>query len=287
MSSPDKPSPELIDAYAHCVALVHAFDPDRHVANHFAPVDRRPHLAALHAFALEIGRIRASVSEAMPGEIRLQWWREALSGDRGAEAAANPVSAALLATIAANALPLKPFLDLIEARTFDLYDDLMPDWNALEGYLGETQSGLIQVAGIVLMRGGDPGAADAAGHAGVAIGLSALLRAFPWHARRGQVLLPAALLGAVGVSREDIVSGRDGEGLRAALAETRRRARDHLAKARGELAIAPQELRPAFLPLAMVDAYLDRMERRDYQPFATVVDAQHWRRIWRMWRFRP
>ena len=41
----------------------------------------------------------------MPGEIRLQWWRDVLSGERGGEASANPVAAALMQTIARFALP--------------------------------------------------------------------------------------------------------------------------------------------------------------------------------------
>ncbi len=273
-------------AYRYAADLVGRFEPDRHIAAMFAPPDRRPHLAAIHAFALEIGRIRASVSDAMPGEIRLQWWREALAGERASEAAANPVSAALLSTVAANRLPLKPFLDMIEARAFDLYDDLMPDWTALEGHLGETQSALVQVGSMVLLKGEDPQAPDAAGHAGVAIGLAALLRAFPWHARRGQVLLPAALLDAVGVSRSRIVAGEDSDGLRAALSDVRARARDHLAKARAAMVAVRPEARPAFLPLAMVEPYLCMMEQRGYNPFADVIDVADWRRIWRMWRWR-
>jgi 15-cis-phytoene synthase len=283
---PASPQPDMAKAYAHAADLVARFDPDRHVAALFAPLERRPHLAAIHCFALEIGRVRASVSEAMPGEIRLQWWREALQGEREAEAAANPAASAVIHTIRTNDLPVKPFLDLIEARTFDLYDDVMPDWTTLEGYLGETQSSLIQLAAMVLRRGPSPETADAAGHAGVAIGLTGLLRAFPWHARRGQVFLPQSLLGAVGVSRDDVVAGRDGDQLRAALAEMTARVRQHRAQAAAALRKAPAEIRPAFLPLAMIETYLKRMERLDYAPFTDVIEAAQWKRIWRMWRWK-
>jgi phytoene synthase len=276
----------LEGAYVLCAENVRKFDPDRHVANHFAPVDRRPHLAALHAFALEIGRVRASAREAAPGEIRLQWWREALSGGRASEAAANPVAAALLATVREDRLPLKPLLDLVDARTFDLYDDLMPDWTTLEGYLGEIQSSIFQLSTMILLKGDDPRLPDAAGHAGVAWGLTALLRAFPWHARRGQVFLPESLLSPVGLSREDIVSGQDDHRLRAALAETRSRAREHLTKACAALSCAMPAVRPAFLPLAMVETYLHPMELPNYKPFGTIIDAAQWLRIWRMWRVR-
>jgi 15-cis-phytoene synthase len=270
--------------FRYCGEQVAVFDPDRHIASLFAPADRRPHLAALHAFALEIGKVRASVSEAMPGEIRLQWWREVLEGERRGEAEANPVSAALLLTIEETSLPVKPLLDLIDARVFDLYDDLLPDWTTLEGYLGETQSSLIQLASMVLLRGPDPGTAVAAGHAGVAIGLTGLLRAFPWHARRGQVFLPVSVMSAVGLTRDGIVAGKDTEPLRAALGEMRTRARDHAGKARLALADINPDARPAFLPLVLVESYLSAMERGNYNPFIDIIEVPHWKRIWRIWR---
>lgn len=274
----------LPNAYAICSALVQKHDADKHVATLFAPADRRPHLHALQAFSLEIAGIRAVAKEPMPGEIRLQWWREVLDGTRAEEGAGHPVGLAIRDTIERNRLPLQPFMDLIEARTFDLYDDPPADWTALEGYCGETSSALVSLGSIILTKGESAADADAAGHAGVAYALTGLLRAFPWHARRGQIFVPQALLRAVGVDREDIVSGTDSPGLRAALGEMRARARDHLAKARALKTGLSPEVQPAFLPLAMVERYLAPMEQRSYHPFKTIIDAANWLRIWAMWR---
>jgi len=274
----------LPNAYLICAGLVQKHDADRHVAILFAPADRRPQLHALQAFSLEIAGIRAAAKEPMPGEIRLQWWRDILNGEREGEANGHPVAMAIRATIAGNRLPLQPFLDLIDARSFDLYDDPPPDWNALEGYCGETSSALFRLASIILAKGEDPGGADAAGHAGVAYALTGLLRAFPWHARRGQVFIPKSLLDAVGLDREDIVSGTDNPSLRAALAEMRGRARDHLAQARALKVGLRPDIGSAFLPLAMVDRYLKPMESRSYKPYATIIEVAHWLRVWTMWR---
>ena len=155
--------------------------------------------------------------EALAGEIRLQWWRDALQGEARGDVRANPVAAALDDTIVQFRLPRQALVDLIDARVFDLYDDPMPSLNDLEGYCGETSSSLIRLAELILADGADPGAADAAGHAGVAYAIAGLLRAFPWHARRGQVYVPADLLARHGVARDDIVTGRGGPGLRGAL----------------------------------------------------------------------
>ena len=113
------------DAYAHCEAVVRAADKDRFLAALFAPAALRRHLHALYAFNSEIARVREAAREVLPGEIRLQWWRDALAGQARGEASANPIAAALLDTIAQCALPVEPLLGLIDAHGFDLYDEPM------------------------------------------------------------------------------------------------------------------------------------------------------------------
>jgi 15-cis-phytoene synthase len=270
-------------AYSACESLVRESDPDRYFAALFAPADKRPHLLALYAFNLEIARVREAVSDPMLGDIRLQWWRDALQGEARGDVRANPVAAALDETIVRFRLPRAAFVDLIDARVFDLYDDPMPTLADLEGYCGETSSVLIRLASLVVAEGADPGAADAAGHAGVAYAITGLLRAFPWHARRGQVYIPADVLAGHGVTRDDIVSGRGGPGLISALAEMRGTAHDHLQRARRLRATIPPAIAPAFLPAAIVPAYLRAMEAGGYDPFRTIIDLPRWRKLAILW----
>src|SRR3954469_24902329 len=225
-SPPASPGPAW--ASTHCETQVREGDPDRYFAALFAPADKRPHLFALYAFNHEIARIRETVSEALPGEIRLQWWHDTLQGEARGDVRANPVAAALDDAIVRFRLPRQALVDLIDARTFDLYDDPMPALADLEGYCGETSSSLIRLGSLILADGSDPGAADAARHAGFAYALTGLLRAFPWHARRGQVYVPQDMLASHGVVREDIASGRGGPGIGAALADLRAVARRHV-----------------------------------------------------------
>ena len=133
-------------AYRHCEELVRAADKDRYLAALFAPAEKRDALFALHAFGREVASVRERAREPMPGEIRLQWWREVLAGERGGEAAANPVAAALTDTVARFNLPAEPMLELIEAHAFDLYDDPMPTMAALEAYARKTSSALLAQA---------------------------------------------------------------------------------------------------------------------------------------------
>ncbi len=269
-----------MDAYAHSAELVHVGDRDRYLADLFAPEELRRHLFALHAFNLEVARIRETATDPTLGEIRLQWWRDAIRGEGGG----HPVATALAETIATFRLPRAAFDHLIEARTFDLYDDQMPSLNDLEGYAGETSSSLMQLAAIVLAGGADPGTAEIAGHAGVAFALTGLLRALPIHASRRQSYLPKDMVVRHGVDLEDVFAGRMTPGLAALLTEMRAVIRGHLASV---AAIAPRLDRrflPAFLPVALCEPHLKRMERPGLDPFRVSAEIAPLRRQWVLWR---
>ena len=126
------------DAFDHCEALVREVDKDRFLATLFAPAKYRRPLFALYAFNVEVARVREQAREPMPGEIRLQWWRDVFAGSGRGEVRANPVAAALLDTVVRYRLPPKMLADLIDARTFDLYDDAMASLADLDGYAART-----------------------------------------------------------------------------------------------------------------------------------------------------
>ena len=268
--------------FDHCAALVREADRDRYLATLFAPAEHRDALFALYAFNAEIARVREVVHEPLPGEIRLQWWREVLEGERDGEAAANPVAAALREMLGRYGFVATPLLELIEARSFDLYDEPMATIADLELYGIRTQSPLFAMAAGIL----DKSAAlpelftlDA----GVAYTIGAILSRLGRHAARRQLYLPLELLDRHKVAPEDVFAGRMSEPLRAALAELRTLARQHLAAAQGKLASAPAAILPALLPVALVGPALRSMERAGYDPFK-VEPVAPWRRQWTLWR---
>ncbi len=67
----------------------------------YAPADVRPALMALHGLDLELGQVVASTTDAMIGQIRLAWWREALAGLDDGKVPAQP----LLQLLAGEVLP--------------------------------------------------------------------------------------------------------------------------------------------------------------------------------------
>src|SRR5438034_2786493 len=213
------------DAFAHCEGLVRAADKDRFLTTLFAPAEHRNALIALYAFNVEIARVREVVREPVAGEIRLQWWSDVLGGVGRGEAAAHPVAAALLASMARYRLPPEPFKALIEARRFDLYDEPMATLADLEAYADGASASLIALAAQILAAGGEPDIGALSRHAGLAHALAGLLAAFPIHAARGQLFIPLEMLARHGADRPDVKGGPAPPQLRAALAELRLRAR--------------------------------------------------------------
>ncbi|HML09068.1 MAG TPA: phytoene/squalene synthase family protein [Xanthobacteraceae bacterium] len=266
------------DAFAYCAELVRVADRDRFIASLFAPADRRGALHALYAFNSEIARVRDVARAPLPGEIRLQWWSEVISGERGEEARANPVAAALLAAIGRHQIAVQKLTDLIEARRFDLYDEPMAGLADLETYAWKTSSALFALAAQILAGTEE---APATGPAGLAYAIAGLLRAFPGHIARHQLYVPIELLDRHQVRRDDLFAGRSSAGLAAALGELRNIGRRHLAAAHQPLTALPRQAMPALLPLALVRPALDRLERSD--PWAPA-ELSPWRRQWLIWR---
>lgn len=251
----------MTESFTHCMDLLRTGDRERYLTVLFAPADKRPALAALYAFNLATARVRDLVSEPMPGEIRLQWWREVVSGEREGEGRQHPVGAALLDAIAAHGLPRAALANLTEARIFDIYDDPMPDRTTLEGYLGETASVLFQLSAQILDPAAAGQSADAAGHAGIAYGISGLMRLAPLHRSRGQVYVPGDILAAAGMDAAIWLSGENRGAMTQATTIYAALAREHLSRAKKAIAGLPKTMRPAFLPLAVVKPVLTRVEK--------------------------
>jgi len=270
-------------AFAHCEALVRAADRDRFLATLFAPRERRGALFALYAFNVEIARVREVVRDPVAGEIRLQWWSDVLAGDGRGEIEAHPVASALRASVARYGLPPERLQTTISARRFDLYDEPMATLVDLETYADGASSSLIVLAAQILNGGSAPDMEALSRHAGRAQAIAGLLKAFPFHAARGQLFVPLELLDRHGADREDVRIGRATPQLRSALADLRDSARRHLRQAQDMARTVSPDAMPALLPVALAGATLARMERGDYDPFVPVEIAP-WRRQWLIWR---
>jgi phytoene synthase len=246
---------------AYSAKLVRETDRPRYYSALFAPERLRHDLFALYGLAAEIERVPDQVSEPTLGEMRLRWWRDALEHAVSRQGQGDsPAVRAAAATIAAHSLPIAPFHSLIEARAADLYADAPATLGDVEGRLGETQSALFQLAAIA--AGAPPvDSAEPAGHAGIAYGLARRLSTFAAERARGRSILPMDLLAMEDLKPADIFARDPPGGVQKTILALASFARHHLRLAHAALDRVPHAAIPAFLPLAIVEPLLRRVER--------------------------
>ena len=270
------------DSAAFCADLVRAHDFERYASTLFVGAEARRALLALYAFNVEISRVREQVSQPLPGEIRLQWWTDMLAGAGHGGVEGNPVAAELKQAIRTYGLPVERLSRLIDEHQFDLYNDPMPSMAALEAYIYDTSSALFALGARIMGRQSD--ASDhLARHAGLAQGFARVIAALALDAARRQLFVPLQLLESHGSGMEEVFAGKETPRMRAALDQLIAEARGHLKTAFELLASAPPEVRPLFLPLALVRSDLKRMARADCNLFELQTRSRL-RTLWILWR---
>jgi NADH dehydrogenase [ubiquinone] 1 alpha subcomplex assembly factor 6 len=267
-----------ISSLANFVAL---HDRDRYQTALFAPAERREALFALYAFNYEIARVRESVTQPMLGQIRLQWWREAIDAAYGsAPLRQHEVVEALAAMIRQHAPRRDLFDRLIDTRERDLADEPPVDMAALVDYADGTSGVLLQAA-VEVLGVSNPAAREAAREVGVAYALAGLIRAMPFHARAGRSYIPADVAHHAGLDLEAYARLRDSAPLRAVTATMAKAVAAHLQVAREQLPRMPRDARAALLPAVIASRFLIRLARAGHNPFApALADAdpvQSWR----------
>jgi 15-cis-phytoene synthase len=269
------------DAAAFCAALVREHDFGRYASTLFVGAELRRALLSLYAFNVEIVRVRDQVTQPMPGEVRLQWWSDMLTGLAHGGVEGNPVAAELSATVRDFALPVDRLTRLIEEHQFDLYNDPMPTMAALDGYLDDTAAALFALAARMVAQP-SPEVDHLARHAGLAQGIVQVLASLPRDAAHRQLFMPLQLLEQHGSSVEEVFAGRPTPSIRAAFAELTREAGKHLETALQVLADAPRAVRPLFLPLALVRRDIARLARVDHDPFQPQPRSRL-ATLWTLW----
>jgi 15-cis-phytoene synthase len=257
--STDVTSPARRPLAEAVVASARAGEPDRYLAALLAPAPVRPKLLTLAAFSSELRRAAALVREPAMGELRLQWWREALA-QGAATRTGNPIADALRDL--AREETLSPLLlgELIDAHSRDLAPEPVGDDAALNAYLWQSE-GIAFLLAAQLLGGRSQGAAAAAAAAARAYGLVRLLQGLPRALARRRLILPRTYLEAVGLKPAALFAGTGDARLLGLLSELFADIRRHLAAGRQHVAKLPRAVGPAFLPLALVAAYVRRLER--------------------------
>ena len=275
---------------SYCREEVKRHDRDRYITALFASAAERRGLFALYAFNQEVARTAEVVSEAMLGEIRLQWWRDAIDEIFAGQPREHMVVEELAALAARVALSRDDFEALLIGREVDLSSEPPADLQSLEGYLEATSASLMRLAMQVLGVPLDELARKSVRHLGVAWGITGLLRAVPFHAAQKRVYLPQDHLFAAGVKLPDLFELRGSDAIDGVAMRLAKRADEHLQEGKSLAAGLPSQALPTLLPAVLVGRYLQRLERTDYNVFAPAFQQVPPARIWwllpAVWRGR-
>ena len=128
--------------------LVRRVDPDRWQASRFIgdPVARAD-VIALYALNYELARVAGGVSNALMGEIRLTWWREAMEEVAAGKA---PRKHPNVEALAASRFDPNALAALADARFTDLDEGPLKDEAAVMAYVDGTAGALAVLAALWL-----------------------------------------------------------------------------------------------------------------------------------------
>ena len=153
-------------------------DPDRLRAAVFADKDGCERLQLLYAFHYELAKVPELVSEPMIGQIRYQWWRDAVSEIyEGKPVRQHEIATPLARMLIEHDVPRLWVDRLIDGRERDLDPRPFANLDEARAYCRQTSGVLMQIA--VKLLGTDPD--DAVLAAGEAWGLTGLARAYIYY----------------------------------------------------------------------------------------------------------
>lgn len=261
----------------HATARARAYD--QFAAALLAPADRRQDLITLAAFLGEVATATLTAPDAVLGEIRLQWWRDAIAGFERGERTGSPIADGLQDVARRRRLPTALLEAVVEGRSRELYEDGIADETAFTRYLEESEGAAFRLAAVVL--GGEASAEldDAASAAAGAYGRACLaLKLLPFVARQRLPVPDAWFLGADprGATPDDARRS-----LNRLVTRLGSEARVELARFRDKQASVPKTIFAAFLPIVLVEPYLRLLSRGDV--LLELADVSRVSKLSRLW----
>ena len=255
-------------AFAYCLDELRREDRDRYLTLLFAPRPTRPALAALYSFNLECARgVTAGGEQPLLGQMRLQWWRDALATrarraeNVGGDAARD--NQPVLTLLPEDPAFVAQLSELITAREGDLTGPPFATLDDVVAHACATGGALVTLAAEAL------GARQVAGAraAGTAYALAGMLRAVPYQFQergfQGRLCLPEDLLVAHDLAIEDIRLGNKATAVAACMKQVAAAAQRELDDLNaGDAAISP------LLHGTLARAYLHRLAGAGYDPYA-------------------
>ncbi|KAI0200801.1 squalene/phytoene synthase [Astrocystis sublimbata] len=249
---------DVAKARQYCAAQLRQSDYDSFLIRHFIPESRRDAYDAFRALNLELVRLPELVSNHAIGQMRTQFWRDAINNTFARRPPKEPIMIllhAVLLRLAESDPTSSPssirfwLLRMLETRERHMDNRPFPSLAALEDYAENTYSTLMYST-LAALSVQSTHVDHLASHIGKACGIAALCRGIPVLAaptppvkskdgadvgasRNPVLLLPLDVMAETGLKEEDVYRhGPEAPGFRDAVFTVATRANDHLITAR-------------------------------------------------------
>ncbi|KAI5920507.1 squalene/phytoene synthase [Camillea tinctor] len=238
----------------YCIAQLRQSDYDSYLIRNFIPSSRRDAYDAFRAFNLELVRLPELVSNPTIGQLRMQFWRDAVNNTFAGKPPKEPIMI-LLHKVLAQLVETSPessptsikfwLLRLINTRQKYMDNRPFTSLAALEEYAENTYSTLMYST-LAALSIRSMHMDHLASHIGKACGISAVLKGIPVLAspsppvkspvgtdvgggRNPVLLLPLDVMAETGAKEENVYRyGPEAEGFQDAVFKVATRAHDHI-----------------------------------------------------------
>lgn len=256
------------------------YERDRYLSALLAPAEARDDLLTIAAYIGELKRIPLLTREAAIGEIRLQWWRDALQDPDSVTG--HPVADALKDVARRWSLRQDLVTAPIEGFSRELYEDGIRNADELRLYAEETDGAAFMLGLAVLGALPEQDAEPLIAAAAKAQGLTRLAVSLPQHLAHGRLPLPPFLLEEAGDPRgmDAANASTSVQALTARLGAEASSALDELRQGQGRLRSGQIS---ALLPVCLVALYLKVALKPGRDVLLHVADISPLSRVTRLW----
>jgi 15-cis-phytoene synthase len=241
------------------------------------PRERREDAIVFYAFCRVVDDIADEPNEVVEKQRALERWRVAVAGPCAEE---PPLASAVRALIAKYALPVAHFHEIIAGVEMDLHGASYATWEDLRVYCHRVAS-VVGLVSIEIFGCRDPRSREYAGHLGLALQLTNILRDVGQDlANGGRIYLPAEDLARFDVSAADLAAHRSDERFLALMEFEAVRARGFFDQAEHALpAVDRCALVAAQIMAAIYRRLLEKMQRDGFRVFDHRYTLPKWQKL--------
>ncbi|XP_061574486.1 NADH dehydrogenase (ubiquinone) complex I, assembly factor 6 isoform X2 [Cololabis saira] len=219
-------------------------------------------------------QVKDSVSQKTIGLMRMQFWKTAIEEIYRDDPPNQPVASELWRAVRKHSLSKRWLLRIITEREKDLDDRAYRNLQELETYSENTQSSLMYLL-LECLGVKNVHADHAASHIGKSQGIVTCLRATPYLSSRRKVYLPMDICMLHGASQEDFIRSSREQIVRDVVYDIASQAHVHLQHARSFSHSVPAPATPAFLPTVVLEDYLQRVRKVDFDVFHKSLQSRN------------